>query len=235
VISQKQIVSSLRKDDADWASVDPSGKFVAYARMSSDSQAMESVLFDDLSSKPVHLFKKSKHCTFFLDNSGRSWLSWGDWRGVFIVHLESGKTKKIWPNCVDNPGELNPPHQMATGHISRVANLPSVLLVSRITNGDIFFINADKPGYSVLVGNAHYGKLPPKEFDTVQNAKPYGINASGEVTNYYREARASASRSGRYVFFTSDYRVWGQDYGDYNPEPPLRAFLNVIEIETGKR
>lgn len=240
-VHTKKIISKLpikEKEGVilDWAGVDPTGEFIVFNEPSRGNNTW--VLPFNLKGTPRLLYKHTKHSDFVVDKNGKSWIVFGNWQGVFASKLSDPELKRIWPelNIVDikkynGSNGLLSTGQSASGHISRVSSITGFVLVSRNEDGGLYYINIDKPGESIYAGNTRHGKRPA---DSPLSKADWGVDVNGEVVSsdggkdYYREPRASASSSGKYIFFVSDYHVYGTNYSS-NPVP--KAYLNMIELK----
>jgi len=240
LVNQKKISSKMTIKEKegvilDWAGVDPTGEFIVFNEPSRGNSTW--VLPFNLEGKPRLLYKHTKHSDFVVDKNGDSWIAFGNWQGVFVSKLSDSNLKRIWPelNTVDiekydGSNGLLLTGESASGHISRVSSIAGLVLVSRNEDGGLYYINIDKPGEIIYVGNTRHGKRPKNSPLTKAD---WGVDSNGEVVSsdggkdYYREPRASASSSGKYIFFVSDYHVYGTNYLS-NPVP--KAYLNMIEL-----
>lgn len=214
----------------DWIGVDPGGQFIVYAQ-ENPQRTMQIPFLASANSSAIELLDDLKHSDFVLDNRGDTWFSYGNWQGLFAIRVKDGYRKRVWPTYLKDVGDLNckeVPCETASGHVSRVSDIPGMLLVSRNIDGGLYFINIDEPGMSAYIGNSYQGKaavgLSAKQLESV------GVNEHGEVTEYLREPRGAASQSGQYVFFTSDYQYY-RHRGGYGSDKEERAFLNMIEVK----
>ena len=234
VVTSKRILPSRKlthtpNEKFDWVSVDPSGQYIVFTDNHGGLKTLVVPFWSAAKSKPVLLYQDTKHSDFVVDASGTSWLVHGDWRGLFASRLADGFNKKVWPDTsmdTDTSKKIT-----VSGHVSRVANKPGVVLVSRNEDGGFYFMNIDKPGKSYYVGNAYQG-IGPKEAHDSKSSEKWGVNLHGEVTSYHREPRGSASSSGKYVFFVSDYWEYEPTHsiGYQVDSVIIKAYLNVIEV-----
>ena len=193
----------------DWAGVDPKGNYVVFNRPLTGSKMW--VLPFDLSGEPRLLYKHQKHSDFVVDKQGESWIVFGHWQGLFATKLSRPLLKQVWPIEVDagNPNKyegavINTSNKAtASGHISRVAFLPGVIMMSRNIDAGFYFVDIDVPEKTYYVGNSRHAR-----------------NSDGETSEYMKEPRGSASSSGKYIFFVSDY---GKEKEN--------AYLNMIEVK----
>jgi hypothetical protein len=187
----------------------------------------------------IQIFDDLKHSDFVLDHYGDSWLVNSDWRGIFASRLKDGRVKKIWPRAeeliekgksksLDGKPVDKPPYVTMSGHISRVSSIPGLILVYRHFDGGMYFIDIDEPEWTSYAGNAYLGPRAPEGKNGRMESQPWGITSQGEVTWYYREPRASSSQSGEFIFFNSDFGY----YDNYSPEPPLKAFTHIIDMNS---
>ena len=146
--------------------------------------------------------------------------------------------KRVWPTFVqvenpavfDGSSSVSPITLSASGHISRLSSLPGFVLVSRNIDGGLYYLNIDRPSVTHYVGNSHHGKRLSTD---VASKTALGVDINGEMVatngkqDYLREPRASASSSGRYIFFVSDYHIHENNYA---AKPELMAYLNMIDL-----
>ena len=223
-------VTFVDQTEFDWVGVDPTGEYILFDRRKPEKQTVV-VSFEQASVAEPHLiYPHTKHSDFVIDQSGVSWIVYGNWQGLFASRLSDGKDKKIWP--LDNQGgntgsEGN--NITASGHVARVASIPGLVLVSRNYDGGLYFMNIDQPGASVYLGNTRHGRKP--EGEPAEKTNYWGVNEHGETTFYKREPRGAVSASGRYVFFVSDYQTYLGQANGYDPEPAqCKAYLNMIDL-----
>lgn len=215
----------------DWVSVDPTGQYIVYAQ-ENPQKTMQLPFLPSTENTAVELLDDLKHSDFVLDKNGEPWLSYGNWQGLFAIRIKDGYRKRVWPTLLEDVSHVNckeVPCETASGHVSRVKNIPGMLLISGNIDGGLYFMNIDEPGMSAYVGNTYQGKAPEALSKNKVELERLGVNEHGEVTEYLREPRGSASQSGRYVFFTSDYQYY-RNRGGYDSNPEERAFLNMIEV-----
>jgi hypothetical protein len=236
-IKATKVIPHVNHWQLDWAAVDPTGEYVVFNRP--DQGRSTWVLPFDLKGKPRMLYKHMKHSDFVIDQKGQSWIVFGNWQGVFATQLSKPFLKRVWPTYVDigapekYDGEENISaiEDTASGHVSRVADVAGMVLITRFIDGGFYLINIDDPGKTIHVGSSHHGL--PKTGGAVGE---WGINRYGEPVDpdgnqdYLREPRGSSSASGKYVFFVSDYHI----YDDYSQKPELKAYLNMIELSNTK-
>ena len=232
-----KIIHEVDGRPLNWAGVDPTGKHIVFDFPAKGKGTW--VLPFNLIGKPRRLYKHMKHSDFVVDNQGQSWIVFGNWQGVFASKLSSPLLKRVWPSLVNIPQpenydgstRISDISESASGHFSRISALAGHVLLSRNEDGGLYIINISDPGKAAYVGNTGHGKRPkndplPKE--------AWGVGSHGEVVNskgkkdYYREPRGSASASGRYLFFVSDYHVHGKNYASKHE---FKAYLNMIEIK----
>lgn len=208
--------------DFDWGSVDPTGEYVVFAQHAPQEATLVVPFVEAATAKPRTLLDDVKHSDLVLDAEQQAWWVYGNWRGLFAVRLKDAHAQRIWPE----QGEAS-----ASGHVARIADKPGWVLLSRDQNGGLYQVDMSGKQPTRYVGNSQQGR-GPRQANTKQTARPWGVTHEGEVTTYKREARAASSASGRYVFFVSDYHAHARPNGGYDPEPePGTAFLNMIELE----
>ncbi len=223
----------------DWASVDPTGEFIVFNTPTGTNPASTWVVpFSNILGTPRLLYTDTKHSDFTIDKNGVPWIVLGNWKGVVAINLSSSLMKRVWPTSETNSAgdgniqfgsdPIDSIRTTASGHISRVSGRPGMVLVSRHMDGGLYLINIDKSQESIYVGNSRHG-LPYKP-SYAPSIEAWGIDSAGEPDgheSYKREPRGNASSSGRYIFFVSDYHAYGNTY---DTEPPMTAFLNMIEL-----
>ena len=230
--------------ELDWAAIDPTGEYVVL----NDADVATYVLPYDLTGQPRLLYNNTKHSDFVVDSRGESWIVYGNYQGIFASKISEPLLKQVWPVSavlsVDVESGVNPNYQdnaentTASGHISRVSGLPGVVLISRNIDGGLYFLNIDNPAGIVYAGNTRHGRRTEgSPNDSIADLK-WGVDYYGEIIGTKaREPRGSASSSGKYLFFVSDYFIYGSNYKP-NPvsepdyEPSVKAFLNMIELDT---
>lgn len=218
----------------DWSSVDPTGEYILLNQLNDDNRKTLVIPFDQNPVAPRVLYHHAKHSDFVIDNNNESWIVYGTWQGVFASKLSAPLLKQVWPvsSYIGSPVDIPRAEvsittiKTASGHVSRVANIPGLVLVSRHIDGGLYYINIDEPGKTRYVGNSRHGKRPAGH---AQSKADWGVNTDGEPTRYLREPRPSASASGDYVLFASDYHIHGTGY-DTSPPPEFKAHLNMIEV-----
>ncbi len=220
-----------------WAGVDPTGQYIVFDFPAQGKGTW--VLPFNLTGKPRRLYKHMKHSDFVVDKQGQSWIVFGNWQGVFATQLSSPLLKRVWPSLVNIPQpenydgstRISDISESASGHISRISALTGHVLLSRNEDGGLYVINISDPGRIAYVGNTRHGKRPKSDPLTKE---AWGVDSHGAVVNskgkkdYYREPRGSASASGRYIFFVSDYHVHGKSYASKHE---FKAYLNMIETK----
>ena len=234
IIAEKKI-KEKDGDVLDWAGVDPTGEYIVFNDPSKSETTW--VLPFNLKGIPRILYKHIKHSDFVVDGSGNAWIVFGNWQGVFASKLANPELKRVWPKLdivdsekYDGSQVSLPSGESASGHISRVSSVKGLVLLSRNEDGGLYFINIDQPGDSLYVGNTRHGKRPVNH---PLSKADWGVDSNGEVVSsdggkdYYREPRASASSSGKFLFFVSDYHIYGTKYAS-DPNPV--AYLNLIEL-----
>lgn len=238
-ITAKKTIKEKDGEFLDWAGVDPTGEYIVFDDPSMGENTW--VLPFNLQGAPRILYKHNKHSDFVVDNSGKSWIVFGNWQGVFASKLASPELKRIWPKLdIADPKKYDgsevslPSGESASGHISRVSAVKGVVLLSRNEDGGLYFMNIDRPGESLYVGNTRHGKRPQNH---PLSKASWGVDSNGEVVSsdggkdYYREPRASASASGKFIFFVSDYHIYGTKYAS---APTPKAYLNMIELKVSR-
>ncbi|HRJ52419.1 MAG TPA: hypothetical protein PLE99_06615 [Candidatus Thiothrix moscowensis] len=217
-----------QEEDFDWASTDPSGKYIVLAQYQPAEQTLVLPFEQDATANPRLLLDDVKHSDFVLDPTGASWLVYGNWRGLSAIRLADAESRHIFPRNA-TPDREPRAEDNASGHVARIPAMPGWVLLSRSRDGSLLQVDIsgqEKPRY---IGNSRHGR-GPKQASSKQAAQRWGVTHEGEVTMYKREARAASSASGRYAFFVSDYHVYATPQGGYDPEPePSRAYLNMIE------
>ena len=241
LVDSKKVIASmliLPTDEyiLDNATIDPTGDYIVF-NWPIKGRSMWVMPFSQKKA-PRMLYKHTKHSDFVIDEKREPWIVFGNWQGVFATQLSKSFLKRVWPTLTfnKNPQKFDGSKvassiiKTASGHISRVSSLPGYVLISRNSDGGFYFLNIDNPGTTFYVGNSHHGK---RSVSDVFSKKELGVDKNGELVNtngrqdYLREPRASASQSGRYIFFVSDYHVYGNHYGT---KPQIKAYLNVIDL-----
>jgi len=240
IVNKKNIIATKKIKEVngvtlDWAGVDPTGNYIVFNDPSKGNSTW--VLPFNLKGTPRILYKNTKHSDFVIDKNHKAWIVFGNWQGIFASKLETDKLKRIWPKLdtldsekYDGSQFTLPSGESASGHISRVSSRNGVILLSRNEDGGLYFININQPEKSSYIGNTRHGKRP---INHPLSKAAWGVDSHGEIVSsdggkdYYREPRATASSSGRYIFFVSDYHFYGTKY-DSNPTP--KAYLNMIEL-----
>lgn len=219
------------KSITDWIGVDPTGQYIVYAQ--ENPQKTKQLPFLPTAGRAsVELLDDVKHSDFVLDKQGEPWLSYGNWQGLFAIRVKDGYRKRIWPSLLTDVDQVDCESvtcETASGHVSRVVGIPGMVLISRNIDGGLYYMNIDEPGMSAYAGNSYQGRAPKVLSKNKAELERLGVNEHGEVTEYLREPRGSASQSGKYVFFASDYQYY-RNRGGYRPDQEERAFLNVIEV-----
>ncbi|MGB3917818.1 MAG: hypothetical protein WBL07_10295 [Thiothrix litoralis] len=221
----RKVAASVGDDSFDWASVDPTGEYVLFAQHAPQEAMLVVPFAETATASPRVLLDDVKHSDIALDREGIPWLVYGNWRGLFKVKLADAHSQRIWP---DTKEEAEPDARAsASGHVARIAGKPGWVLMSRHQDGSLYQVSLDGKTPARHVGNSRQGR-GPRQADSKQTARRWGVTRDGEVTTYKREARAASSPSGRYVFFVSDYHA----HASYDPEPePGTAYLNLIDLE----
>ena len=241
LVVRKKVIASMiipftGKQTLDMAVVDPTGQYIVFNWPEKGRSTW--VLPFDQKTKPRKLYSHIKHSDIVVDKKGQPWLVFGNWQGVFATQLSKPVLKRVWPTFVsvgdpenfDGSKKVSPIIEIASGHISQVSSLPGFVLVSRNTDGGFYYLNIDEPGKTYYLGNSHHGK---RHSTDVFSKKQLGVDTNGEIVNaygkqdYLREPRASASQSGRYIFFVSDYHIHNNNYAS---KPELKAYLNMIDL-----
>lgn len=234
-IKATKVIPHANSRQLDWAGVDPTGEYIVFNRP--DQGRSTWVLPFNLSGKPRMLYKHMKHSDFVIDKKGQPWIVFGNWQGIFATQLSKSFLKRIWPTYLnvgdpekyDGEENISPIEDTASGHVSRVAGVPGMVLISRNMDGGFYFINIDDPEKTMYIGNSYHGKPFTKANGSEDK---WGVDSTGEPVglngrqDYLREPRGSVSASGKYIFFVSDYHV----HEDYSIKPRLKAYLNMIEL-----
>lgn len=228
-----------------WAGVDPTGQYIVYDEPKTASNMSDRntwvTSFNNPSSAPKRvLYSSYKHCDFVVDKQGLSWVVYGNYKGVYAVRLDSQLLKRVWPVVESSTTSTNHDfglintNETASGHVSRVKEKPGFALISRYMDGGLYYIDIDNPAKTIYLGNTRHGdpckacRLPDGSLDKVL-ATSMGVDDAAEPypKDYKREPRGSASSSGRYIFFTSDYYIYK---GQYNNYPEYKSYLNMIDL-----
>ena len=237
-------------DNFDWVAVDPTGDYIVFNKAFEYTKVLD---FSNPSAEPRLLYKDAKHSDFVRDKKGDSWIVYGNYQGVFASKLSEERLKQIWPvsqtlssTRVENG--INPDYvglekeTSASGHISRISGIPGMVLVSRFEDGGLYYLNIDDPEGVYYIGNSRHGKrLSPLVGDEDADAEideKWKVDQKGETAGSKQgEPRGSASSSGKYIFFVSDYFFNDIDYGaTYNSDEsaPIhnnKPYLNLIDLK----